>query len=290
MVAKDLQLQLYRIRKYVIYSKLTTYLAPFLILTALTNCLPQAHGDSMGTKANSPLLDVGYLPATADQIQDNLRRSPNNALALYGAVYQAAHNGLELAAYADLRKLVQADPDNPNLLAAYCLSYGVASGYYRMNWHHRALGNVYNESDQMEYDKDLAKAEKLDPNLWLIYLLKAQPAIFPGHEDRIAALGYLRKAVKLAPNITYTHYSLAYGLMTGYPTALEKAEATREDEIAVRLKPVNAQAAWLLFEMHGIFTPNRQKGLAAKKLFLSELPPGYKVSSAELGFLDNFPK
>jgi len=271
-------------------SKLTAYIAPFLVLTALTNWLSKVPAASISAKANSSLLDLGYLPATADQIQDYLRRSPNNPLALYNAVYQAAHNGLELAAYADLRKMVQADPDNPNLLAAYCLSYGVASGDYRMNFHHRAFGHVFNDNDQMEYDKDLAKAEKLDPDLWLIYLLRAQPAIFPGHQDRNTGLGYLRKAVKLAPDIPYTHYSLAYGLMSGYPTPSEKAEATREDEIAVRLKPVNAQASWMLFEMYGIITPNREKGLAAKKLFLSEIPPGYKLSSAELGFLANFPK
>ena len=101
---------------------------------------------------------------------------------------------------------------------------------------------------------------------------------------------YLRKAVKLAPDITYTHYSLAYGLMSGYPSPAEKTEAAREGEIAVRLKPVNAQAAWLLFEMYGIVTPNREKGLAYKNLFLSEIPPDWKLSLAELGLLANFPK
>jgi len=129
-------------------SNIGAYITPTLILVALTGCLSKAPAASSISKVDSSLL-----PATAEQIQDDLKSSPNNPLALYNAVRQAGHNGLELAAYADLRKIVQADPDNSNLLAAYCLSFGVASGYYGMNGYHRALGNVYNENDQMEYER-----------------------------------------------------------------------------------------------------------------------------------------
>jgi hypothetical protein len=108
--------------------KLAGYVALSLVLSTLINGPSYAFSTLPILKVDNSLLDPSLLPATADQIQDDLRRSPNN--------------GLELVACADLRKLVQAYPDNPNLLAAYCLSYGVASGYYRVNWHHRAFGLV----------------------------------------------------------------------------------------------------------------------------------------------------
>lgn len=272
-------------------SKLAVCIGPLLVLTVVANCLLKVPASPSISKAESSLVDSACLPATAEEMQEDLRRSPNNPLALFNAVRQAGHNRLELTAYADLKKMVQTDPDNPNLLAAYCLSYGVASGDYGMNGYRRAFGNVFNENYQIEYDKDLAKAEKLDPDLWLIYLLKAQPAIYPGNEDRNTGLGYLRKAVKLAPNITYTHYALASLLITENNNYTpESLEGVRETEIATKLKPVYAQAAWLLFEIHGIYMPNREKALAAKKLFLSELPPGYKQSPSGLQLLANYPK
>jgi len=247
---------------------------------------------SSNSKADKSLVDPGYLPANADQIQDDLRRSPNNPLALYNAIRQAAHNGLELAAYTDLRKLVQTDPDNPNLLAACCFAYGVAHGNYGLNLYHSVFGNYFVDTHHYagDYDADLAKAEKLDPGLWLIYLLKAQPAINPGNGNRTEALGYLRKSVKLAPDITYTHYALADFLWTPNATPSQMQESIREGEIAATLKPVNAEVTWLLFEIYGIYKPNREKGLAYKKLFLSEIPSDWKLSSGESGLLANFPK
>jgi hypothetical protein len=273
-------------------SLLVAYIVLSLTLWVLTGCLAQNPTTPSATVDGSrKLQDLGYLFVTAEQIQDDLRRSPNNPLALYNVVRQAAHNGLELDAYSDLRKMVKNDPGNPYLLTAYCFSYGVASGDYDFNRYYNAFGNDSKYAGELEYYQNLAKAEKIAPNLWLIYLLKAQPAIYPGNGNRAEALAYLRKAVELAPDISYTHYALGHLLLAPNSSSpSDRTEGLREEAAAARLQPINAQAPWLLFEVYGFELHNREKGIAAKKLFLSEIPPDWKLSTGESGLLANYPK
>ena len=274
-------------------SYLLTCIALPIAMTAMTGGLAQNPSTLSSPTLDKfhTLQDATCLPATTEQIQDDLRSSPNNPLALYNAVRQAGHDGLELDAYAELRKLLKSDPDDPNLLAAYCFSYGVASGDYPLNRFHRAFGDGLGSDRDTEYQQDLAKAERLDPNLWLIYIVKAQPAIYPGNGKRAESVAYLRKAVALAPDISYTHHALAYILLLpNVSTRAEREEGVREDQIAAKSRPVDSDAPWSLFEYYAFIMHDRAKALVEEKIFLSEIPPGFKLSSGALGLMANYSK
>ncbi len=261
-----------------------------VILLASVSAGFAADGGTSVTAKDAQGIDRGCLPASADQIQKELSSAGDDPLALYSAIYHAGRNGLELAAWADLRSLKEEHPDNPYILSACCFAYGVACGHYGLNRYHSAFGMNIDENQEMIYDADLAKAERLDPKLWLIYLLKAEPAIMPGNGDRKQALIDLQTAVRLGPLIPYTHFTLAYFLSTPNATPQEQQESIWQAKAATRLKPVDAQAAFLLFEIYAIDLHDHVNGLAYKQLLLSEIPATYKLADETKQLLANFPK
>jgi len=233
--------------------------------------------------------DPGLLPATAGQIQVEIEAAGDDQLALYEAIYHAAANRLVLEALADVQSQNLKHPNDAAILAACSLAYGVAEGDYLLNGYHRVLSN-FDSKDQILYGNDLAKAEQLNSNLWLVFLVKAQPAIYPGIGDRKQALVDLRSAVRLGPLVPYTHLTLAYFLCTPTATPEQQQEAIIQAKSATRLKPEDSEAAFLLFEIYALTLHDREDGLAYKQIALSEIPPGYKLSDAATQLLANFPK
>jgi len=269
--------------------KISILLLAVALLSARTAVsLASSNGVVTGS-ANPSGYDFGLLPATAEQIREEIDNAGDDQLALYDAVYHAGRNGLELTALNELLALQARHPNDAVILAACSLAYGVAKGYFGLNGYHSVLSN-FDSKDQILYGNDLAKAAQLNPNLWLVFLVKAQPAIFPGIGSRQQALIDLQKAVRLGPLVPYTHYTLAYFLSTPNATAEEQQDAISQAKSATRLKPIYSQAAFLLFEIYGIDLHDREDGLAYKQMFLSEIPPGYKLSDAAAQLLANFPK
>lgn len=248
--------------------------------------------------------DSIYIPTTSSQLKLRLELAADGPAKLYSATLQAAENGLELADFDDLRIMAKKYPNNANVLGAFCFAYDVASGGNSINWHKQPLKSYEDPAAFQEYERDLAEADKINPNSWTLDLVKADQKTFPINADRAGSLRLLRKAVTDGPDVPYTHCALALELMTYHtaepqqlgkyrgdvqyfkPTQAEYEEAAREFSKAEKLKPIDSDAPWYLFLIYTGGLPDHEQALQSKRVFLSEVPPWHKLSPTTTKELD----
>ena len=219
-------------------------------------------------------VDQAYLPIQPQALKGELLKSGHDPVELYNLVRRADHQGLADVAYDTLNKMRREQPGNAVALAGYCFAYQVAVGDYdnpdRKN-------HPFTEAEHKSYTGTLNRAYQLDPKLWLTYTVEGHTLMPSPYED-VKALRLLKTAVRLAPDVSYTHILLAeaYGV---YGTPYHSFQfAAKECDIARHLKPVSTRNADILFDTYDIRMPNREKAADAKRYLLSTLPPGYKLS------------
>jgi len=92
----------------------------------------------------------------------------------------------------------------------------------------------------------------------------------------------LRRAVQLAPNVSYTHYILAESLRSGYTP--DEAAADKEFKKAGELQPPCALAAMERLNIAS-HTHNKPNAHEAKLTLLDQMPSAYPDAVKWKGFL-----
>lgn len=233
---------------------------------------------AVGAQSGGSGYDQALLPIQPEALQDALLDASHDPVKLYSLVRRADRQNLSDLAYNTLNEMRHKQPRNANVVAAYCFSFQVAAGEYdnpgRKN-------HPFTEAEHEGYNDALNRAYQLDPKLWLTYAVEGHTLMSSPYEDR-KALRLLRTAVKLAPDVSYTHILLAEAYSV-YGTPYHSFQSTaKECNVARRLKPVSANNADILFDIYDIRTPDKNKAADAKRYLLSTVPPSFHLKPSFL--------
>jgi len=231
-----------------------------------------------GAQSREAAYDQALLPIQPQALKNGLLDAAHDPIKLYSLVRRADRQNLSNLAYNTLNEMRHQQPRNAVVVAAYCFSFQVAAGEYdnpdRKN-------RPFTEAEHEGYADALNKAYQLDPHLWLTYAVEGHTLMSSPYEDQ-KALRLLKMAVRLAPDVSYTHILLAeaYGV---YGTPYHSFQAAaKECDVARHLQPVAAINADILFDIYDIRMPNREKAADAKQYLLSTVPPNFQLKPSFL--------
>lgn len=235
--------------------------------------------------------DTIYLPINAVTLRSALENNSRNATTLYTLLQRAENSNLDAVAFKKMDELRVRQPNNATVLAAYCLQYDIY--LFRMNANSKV--GKRSASTQKDYDKALSRAYALNPKLWLTYVVEGNNLLLRNtYDKRIWGKGLqlLQQAVELAPNVSYAGHRLAKGYINladrGTDIAKPYAKAAEQLEKAIKLQPISADAAFDLYRVYTWWMPNRTKARRVSKVFLSRLPPNYKIGPKTRKFLSQY--
>lgn len=257
--------------------KMNVFFSAILILCLLCNsCFAQ--------QWRKDRYDTRWLPITDAEMTRQVKSSSHDAVALYRLFDRARYQHRQKSYFATLKQLKQQQPNNGVVLATYCAVIMESNTLYGFGQWKFDLKPQDGTASAIQ--KELARAEKLEPKLWLIPLVKAE-LVFVGYADRVKAsqqaISLSRKAVALAPNLSFTHEKLGYYLVN---LAQEKnssySDAVQSYEKAQKLLPVDSDASFLLLNISGANSATNAK---AQKAVLAGIPSSVKLTSKQRQFL-----
>jgi len=168
-----------------------------------------------------------------------------------------------------------------NLMAAYIMLYDSGTGIYasRPNYVHIPITS---SEQQMYQTAEIYADTSFGRNNWLVCLaLGYEKCRLP--MTLADGSNLIKRAVYLAPHISYTHYFLGRILTEGYTP--NDAAADKEFIKALELEPPCASAAELRLEI-AIRAHNRKRELEAKREFLERVPDSYVFPKESKDALD----
>jgi len=245
---------------------------------------------SLATSNTTTLYDPIVLPISSSVVQSSLARNSHDAQAEYQLLLRAGYQHQEKAAYEAMNRLRRQQPQNPVVLNGYFMAFRMAEGGFnsmRYNGGHQAMS--FNHWEDDEAQTVLQKAYKLAPQLWLTYAVDGEDKFYTPGGDREQGLVLLQKAETLAPSVPYTHWLLedAY---TSPPISRQKYEmAAEEGKKALASGAKISNAAFILFQIYSLFTPNQTEEIRWKRKFLSVVPPNVKINPQAKQWLDRYP-
>lgn len=233
--------------------------------------------------------DSRWIPITDKEVARQVRVFSDNrdAVSLYRLYDRARYQHKEPTYFSTLKQMKSKNPKNGIVLATYCAVlmeanqiYGPEQYRFKFN---RGEGNVQN------IERNLAIAKKLEPTQWLIPLTEADIAEASNgdrKEGTQTAINLCREAVRLAPNISFTHQRLAYWLCN--LAGLNKQpckEAVKSYKKAQSLRPINCDTSFLLMNVYRYYEPNKVEAQKTAKVILSTIPPNVKLNEKMRNFL-----
>ncbi len=230
-------------------------------------------GRSSAQKASSNY-DQQFVPIQSQDLKQDLLHSSKDSVRMYDLIRRADRQGQTKLAYNTLNQMRLKHPNDAVVLASFCFVSQMAAGEYSgPNMKTRGLS----AAEVAEYSSALLKAYALDPKLWLPYAVEGHTLMTSPQND-VKALRLLKTAVRLAPDISYTHTLLGEAY-TVYDTPYHSfALAVKEFWTAKNLQPASAHNADLLFDIYDVRTPNTDMARKAKAYLLSTVPPDYKFN------------
>lgn len=233
--------------------------------------------------------DPRWLPITDAEMRKQVRANARDAVALYRLYDRARYQYKEQPYFSALRKLTQEQPKNGAVLSMYCavlmrsnVLYGFGQFRFQVDADEGGVENI---------SRNLEKAKKLAPKLWLNPITEAYLTLFNGAgDDRERgqnAVALCRYAVRLAPHLSYTNKELGYALvnLTTYNKKAGFSEAVRYYKKAQSLSPANCDASFLLLNVYRFEVPNKTEAAKAAKAVLATIPPNVKLSEKLRQFL-----
>ena len=218
-----------------------------------------------------PNYDQEFLPIQSKTLELDLLNANDDPERMYSLIRRGDEQMHTDLVYNTLDAMRKEEPDNAVVLAAYCFAFKIAEGDYAAPGQQvRTFTNL----DHDHYSAALLRAYRINPNLWLPYAVEGHSLMTSPYEDR-KALYLLKTAVKLAPDISYTHTLLgnAYSV---YDTPYQSfKKAAYQYELARHLHPVSAHNADSLFDLYDVRIPNHEKAKEAKQYLLSTVPPNH---------------
>lgn len=223
-------------------------------------------------QTDTPNCDQALLPMPPSTLKMALLDSKNDSVRMYDLIRRGDKQKQSDLVYDILNALRKKEPNNAVVQAAYCFAYRVAEGDYDGPGFR---GKAFTNLDDQHYLNALTKAYKLNPKLWLTYAVEGHSLITSPYSDR-KALYLLKTAVKLAPDISYTHTLLgdAYAVYYTPFQSFQKAEA--QYITAQHLQPISSHNADALFDLYDVRIRNTAKARKAKEYLLSTVPTNYK--------------
>ncbi len=218
--------------------------------------------------------DQQYVPIEPSELKAKLLQDDHDALKMYDLIRRADTQDQTSVAFETLNQMRLKQPNNAVVLASFCFVARIAAGDYgKPGEKHRGLSS----SEVVDYENALLKAYSVDPKLWLTYAVQGHNLSRGISEDE-QCIFLLKKSIRLAPNISYTHTLLGEKYLLYDPGHMSYEKAIQELTIARHLQPVSSHNADLLFIMYDALTPNREKAKEAKQYLLSTLPTNFKFS------------
>ena len=239
---------------------------------------------SLGTehlRAQSPSLpdtlnsryDTSRLPIKADALKKKLSAAAKSPITLYQLLRRAQKQKLLNVAFRHLKMLRAQQPRNAVIAAGYALAIDLSRGDYSDSKSSEPF--MLTADDIASREKAIKDAYRLDPALWLTYAVDGHFQVVQNEIERGTKL--LRKAVELAPTVSFPQYHLAwaYSARDSDPEIFQRVVAGYKK--AQTLKPVLVNAPWLLFTIYDLQKPDAKKAADAARLFIAALPPGTLV-------------
>lgn len=218
--------------------------------------------------------DQQFVPIQPQVLKRELLHSSKDPVRMYDLIRRADRQGQTSLAYTTLHQMRLKHPNDAVVLASFCFVSQVVEGDYSGP---NAKRQGLSAAEVSEYSNALLKAYRLDPKLWLTYAVEGH-SLMTSLQSDLKALQLLKTAVRLAPDISYTHTLLGEAY-TVYDTPYHSfALAAKEFWTAKNLSPVSAHNADLLFDIYDVRTPNPEMERKAKEYFLSTVPPNYKFT------------
>lgn len=223
--------------------------------------------------------DIRWQSITDAEMTKAVETESNDAVALYRLWWAAIYQQKQEAFFSQLRKLKDSDPKNGVVLTVYCavledcLHYGDMGKYQ--------FSRTEKEKDPDYLISELEKAQKLEPQLWMVYTTNADLVLLTKGPASVAAqeaVKLCRKAVTLAPDISYVHQKLGYALCAeAMSNKTAYTEAISEYEKASVQYPKDAGTGFLLRNAYKFYEPSEEKAGGAANYVLGTIPPGTEL-------------
>jgi tetratricopeptide (TPR) repeat protein len=246
------------------------------VLSMIATCVLVA-GQIVRSAGQTSLTETKYdqtlLPISAVELKQALQNYSNDPTRIYQLVLRAEKQGKANVAYETLKDLRDKQPKNAVAFAGYCLAYDVYEGKYSGPY---GAAHTFSPAEQEDYRRTLARAQQLNPKLWMTYAVAGHNVGF-GPAGDLQSLKMYEKAENLAPYISYTHVLLgnAYGVY--YTPYQSFTKSATEYNKALSLQPASVEAAWGLFDIYDVRLPNAAKAKRAKSKLESLLPLGFSL-------------
>jgi hypothetical protein len=187
-----------------------------------------------------------------------------------------SQNGFAIEALRNILETEQfttRDKKCMDLIAAYIVLYDIEKGLYDWGPNRR---NMPITTDQAAvYEEAETAGQKDGENSWLACLaLGREWNLMPPQWHGSEGMRLIRRAVQLAPNVSYTHYVLGEQLRNGYHPDREVAD--KELSRALELDPPCAPAAMIRLSL-AKETHNSERQSKAKRQLLPMIPYSYDL-------------
>ncbi len=264
--------------------KLSTFLPMVMVLVAST----ATPSHSWAQLARTSRYDTRFMPITAEMLKQKLEKNRNDPVEMYALLFRADRQKLMGVAYRKMKVLYGRETQNAVVAASYALALDILRNNYGDTKREEPLPCPIQELEQR--DQVVQRAFKLNPKLWLTYVVQGveltlesnYPTVKPG-EGRLL----LQTAVKLAPNVSYTHLWLGFNYSAGADDRLlPKKEASYLK--AAHLRPVTVKPLSYLLTIYAVQRPNRAKLKATAQAYVKALPPGIPVRATTRQQLANY--
>ncbi len=233
--------------------------------------------------------DPRWLPTTNKEVARQVRVFSNNrdAVSLYRLYDRARYQRKEPAYFSALQEMKRNQPKNGVVLATYCAVLMDANQLYGFGQYR--FKAQPGEGSVQNIERNLAVAKKLEPKLWLILLTEADIANFSNGNDLEGtqnAVNLCREAVRLAPNLSFTHQKLGYWLVNlARVRKMSNKDAVESYKKAQRLRPIDADTNFLLMNVYRFYEPNKVEARKTADAVLATIPPSVKLNAKMKQFL-----
>jgi hypothetical protein len=249
------------------------------------------------TRASSDTIDPIMSPINKVELQKEILSvvAEKDQEKLYAILVRARLSRLSEDAAALLDGLMPSHKQDPFMLAARPMAHAFALGIF---------GGPLYETDLMgwgsNYETEYLRAEKMNPKLWIAFVTEAQISLrfkteFKDLYKDKKAFNLINKAIEIAPNCAFTHDILAEYYVYASASIWNADPKLRvqylqkdieESNTALKLKPNDSRAAARLLGTYTAWLRDKEKAKAAKSLYLSMVPPGFKFNAESQKRLD----
>ncbi len=224
--------------------------------------------------------DPRWLPITNAEITRQTLSNANDAVALYRLYETARYQHKQQPYFSALQKLKREQPQNGVVLATYCAVLMDSNTLYGFGQFKFKVDPKEGTIDSIK--SNLVIAKRLSPKLWIIPFVEADVAGFSNGnviEGAEKTILLSRKAIELAPTLSYPQMKLGYWLVSdAMQKKADRAASVPFYKKAQTLLPVNSDASFLLLNVYRFYAPNPAEARKVGQQLIATIPPQARSS------------